>query len=192
MGISPSDTYCDVVDTLRSLFVCSDVYVRPAAKTQLAPFDQASTKPTFAAGSDRGSPEQFLAWARTRPHPAEECLPELEDDLEAAVKYVWSMGGYVAAHRRARLGTIEGCANLLEPLSRVLCTMLCANADRIAKAMALNVLRRSQPKATLDDVGEQRYVPHFGLCAVLDALRWPNVKLVRYMIHGFPLACGDA
>ena len=74
----------------------------------------------------------------------------------------------------------------------MLCTMLCANADRIAKAMALNVLRRSQPKATLDDVGEQRYVPHFGLCAVLDALRWPNVKLVRYMIHGFPLACGDA
>ena len=56
------------MDTLRGMFVCSDEYVRPADKTQLAPFDQASMKETFAAGSDRGSPERLLEWARRQPH----------------------------------------------------------------------------------------------------------------------------
>ena len=168
------------------MFVCGDEYVRPAEKTQLAPFDQASVKETFAAGSDRGSPEQFLEWARGRPHPAEEGLPDLEADLEAAVCYVWSMGVHVEAHRQARMRTIEALAAMLEPLTRVLCGMMCANADRIAKAMYLNVMRRSEPGATLEDVGDRRYAPHYGLwCAILDSIRWPHVKMVRYMIRGF-------
>lgn len=65
--------------------------------------------------------------------------------------------------------------------------MMSADAVYVARAMALSIMRRSNPAATLDSVKDATYAPHFALwCAILDALRWPNTRLVRHMILGFP------
>ena len=125
------------------------MHERPEAKPELAAFDQASQKPVFPAGTDRGTPEAFLAWAMGREHPADGERAPLDVGLEAAVTYVWRRGSSVVADRRERVRVVGRIANSLEPLTREMATTMCDNAKRVAKAMALNVMRRTQPSATV-------------------------------------------
>ena len=140
----------------------------------------------FGKATERGSPEAFLSWASMRAHPDLGPLPPLPDDLEAAVQHVWLMGPVCAADRASRFETLRAVSCALEPLSGVLCMQNSDGADRIARAMMLNVMRRTEPDATLADVGDRRYCVHLGLlCAILDALRWPHRRLAADMAHGF-------
>ena len=190
-GGTATSKYRVAVATLRGMFVYHGDHRRPIRKAKLAPFDQASQKVVFPAGSDKGSPEQFLAWARMRTHPEDEAAPTLPDDLEAAVQYVWGMGSGVVADRAARMSVFDSISTSLEAMSTHLGGMMCDNAKAVARAMALNVARRKRPEATLDDTTGSMLAPHFALwCACLDAMQWPDVRLVADMIHGSP-AVGD-
>ena len=52
-------------------------------------------------------------------------------------------------------------------------------AKRIAEAMYLNIARRTNKRVTLAECNGQRYIPHYALlCAMLDAMRWPNRALL--------------
>ena len=162
------------------------MYVRPTEKGKLAPFDQSSQRPLFPAGTDTGSPEEFLEWARGRSHPANRPPPPLAEDLQCAIEYVWRCGSSIAGERRRRMGVIAEVSRRLEPLSTRLCDYMCQDAVIIARAMQLNILQRTVPNATMADVGEDSYCPHFGLwCAMLDALDWPHRELVACLLRGF-------
>ena len=184
--MEPDATYLSCVALLRSVLISNPTYVRPTTSCKLAPFDQASQKPVFGPGVDCGSPETFLEWALGRLHPSEQDDPPLPADMEAAIQYVWRSGVTVAADRQRRMSLLHRVAAELEPLSRSMCSMMCPNAVSIARAMQLNILRRSQPAARLEDVGDGLHCPHYGLwCAMIDALHWPHRSLVRCMLHGF-------
>lgn len=160
---------------------------RPRDKTALAPFDQAATKPVFGTNEPRGSPEQFLCWAQSRTHPSHLPPHPLPRDLDAAVEFVWMWGPHVVAERARRLELFRSVALALEPLSHMLSNMMSPDARFIARAMALSMLRRQDPAASLDDVGDELCAPHFALwCAVLDSMQWPHTMLVHQMVHGFP------
>ena len=171
---------------LEDELLCHPPFVRPTSSRPLAPFDQASQKPVFGKGEARGSPEEFLEWARTRQHPAEARLPRLDADLECAIEFVWRCGTGIAAERERRLALLRHVSSRLEPLTVALSTRMSENATVVARAMMLNIMRRKRPAARLEDVGDSLYAPHFGLwCALLDALRWPNRNLVENMLRGF-------
>ena len=184
-GINPPPVYLACVADLQSMFVCNPPYERPSSSPGLAPFDQASQRPRFGPAEDRGSPEDFLAWACKQPHLGNES-PSLPPDLEAAIVHVWSMGRLAAIDRQTRLDAIRRIANVLEPLSVELCKSMSSAAVRVARAMMLNVMRRSEPGASLADVSERLYCPHYAMwCAVLDSMRWPHYRLVADMARGF-------
>ena len=179
-------SYLECVQLLEDELLCHPPFVRPTASQPLAPFDQASQKTVFGKGGARGSPEEFLGWARGREHPAEARLPSLDADLECAVQFVWQCGSGIAAERERRLTLLRHVASRLEPLTVALSARMSDNAIVIARAMMLNIMRRKRPSASLADVGDGLYAPHFGLwCALLDALRWPNRNLVESMLRGF-------
>ena len=185
-AIEPDDAYSSQVAVLTDMFICNPVHVRPQTKTPLAPFDQASQRPVFGPSSDRGSPEEFIAWARTRVHPDLGPPPALPADLEGAITHIWTVGPGCARDRELRLETVRGVARALEPLSCVLCMQMSAGADQVARAMMLNVIRRSNPEAKLSDVGDRRYCVHLALlCAILDSIQWPYRRLAADMAHGF-------
>ena len=185
-GVVPSHAYLNAVKTLEDLLLCNPPYVRPESKPTLAPFDQASQHPVFPGASDRGSPEDFLEWARTQPHPAALPPPSLPVDLEAAIVCVWECGSSVGANRASRLRTVQTVSYVLEPLSRELCRFMCSSAKQIARAMHLNLVRRSRPEATLGDIGDAMWPMHYGFwCAILDALHWPQRDLVVNLVRGF-------
>ena len=113
-------------------------------------------------------------------------LPRLEEDLECAVSFVWRCGTGIVAERERRMAVLRHVSQLLEPLTVALAARMSENATVIARAMMLNIMRRTQPAARLEDVGDALYAPHFGLwCAMLDAMRWPQRNLVASMLHGF-------
>lgn len=179
--------YVDSVFRLRSEFVCNPAFQRRSAQPSLAPFDQASQHPVFGRSQPRGSPEEFLRYAHDRPHPSQQPRPPLEDDLEGAVSFVWQCGSTVAAERERRLTLFSEIAEALEPLSHRLEDMMSPQATDIARAMALNILKRQNPSACLSDVGDSLFCLHFALfAAILDALRWPDHNLVRKLVLGFP------
>ena len=89
--------YLRCVDRIRSELVCTDPYVRPTRGASLAPFDQASQRPTFGAKTDRGTPEEFLEWASSQDHPSDAPPPPLDGDLEAAILFVLRFGTSIAA-----------------------------------------------------------------------------------------------
>ena len=186
LGIDPDELYFACVDRLEALLICNPPFVRPAEKASLAAFDQASQHPHFGGKTDRGTPEQFLEWACRREHPS--ALPQapLPEDLEAAIVHVWQVGEGIAADRDVRMCEVRRVAADLEPLTAMLCSMMTPAAVSISRAMALNIRQRSEPSASLHDIGDDRYCPHFGFwCGVLDALRWPHRTLVRSMVLGF-------
>lgn len=185
-GVEPDDTYRACVHRLRVLLLYTAPRERPSASPALAPFDQASQHPVFGAKTDRGSMEDFLCWARARPHPSQQPLPPLDADLEAAIEFVWKCGSTVQRERETRMSVLRGVADDLEPLSRVLCGRMSREAVSIARAMMLNIVRRDQPSAGLDDVGGRLHAPHLGLwCAVADALEWPHRDVVAGLMTGF-------
>ena len=149
--------YGSAVQRLSALLICCPPHVRPNAAERLAPFDQASQKPMFGSGTDRGSPEEFLRWATNRMHPAASPPPALPQDLEAAIVYVWRLGDNIADDREQRMCVVRAVSCDLEPLSRAICVMMSPAAVRIARAMQLNIMRRERPKAQLADIGDQLY-----------------------------------
>ena len=178
--------YGSAVQRLSALLICCPPHVRPNAAERLAPFDQASQKPMFGSGTDRGSPEEFLRWATNRMHPAASPPPALPQDLEAAIVYVWRLGDNIADDREQRMCVVRAVSCDLEPLSRAICVMMSPAAVRIARAMQLNIMRRERPKAQLADIGDQLYCMHYGLwCAMLDAIQWVHRTLPRDLVHGF-------
>ena len=187
-GETPDSLYLECVALLRSRLISNPPYVRPSAPRSLAPFDQASQKPSFGPNVDRGSPEEFLAWATAQRHPAFAPRSRLDDDLEAAIQYVWSHGSAVAQDREERLSLLRHVSMLLHPLSLCLASRACDTARSVARAMRLNIVRRTSPSASLDDLAHDDFhFPHFGLwCAFLDAIDWPHTSLVHNMLHGYP------
>lgn len=185
--MQPTAEYAWAVPTLANEFVATPACERPQEKTALSPFDQASLKPVFGTNEPRGSPEQFLAWARERPHPTQLPAKPLPPSLEAAIQLVWARGPSIAHERHRRLSVLRTVAACLEPMSTVMCSMMSADAVHVARAMALSIRRRARPSATLEDLGDDMYAPHFALwCACLDAMEWPHTRLVKHMMHGFP------
>ena len=190
-GVAYGPEYLECVHALENILICNPPHERPLRSAPLAPFDQASQKQVFGAASDRGTPEQFLEWAKRRKHPSEDPPPLLEHDLECAVSYVWQQGLRVSADRERRLHLLRSVASRLERLTHVLASHMSSSAISVARAMMLNIIRRVRPMARLEDVGDRLYAPHFGLwCAMLDALRWPQRNLVALMLRGFK-AVGD-
>ena len=161
-------------------------YMRPSKSTMLAPYDQASQHPTFGASEDRGTPEEFLQWARLRPHPSMSEPTPLPAEIDDAIQFTWRLGSEVASERRLRMNTLRDVACALEPLTKIMAATMCPAAVHIARAMRLNLMRRERPDATLADVGDEINTPHYGLwCVILDTIRWPHRTLVRSMLHGF-------
>jgi hypothetical protein len=182
--------YRECCDLLHAELIFTEPYQRPVEKAQLSAMDQASQRPVFGAATDRGSPEEFLSCARSRPHPSAGPRPSLPGELDAAVLFVWECGSGIIAERERRLRVLRTCAARLEPLSALIACSMSDDARRVARAMALNVLRRTSPAATLADADAQggSYAPHFALwCALGDALgdAWPFHDLVRCMLCGF-------
>ena len=166
--------------------ISNPAYQRPVEGGRLAAFDQASQRPSFPAGDSCRSPEEFLEWAYARDHPSAVPPAPLPADLEAAITHVWSCGTSAGWDRERRFSVIRSVAADLEPLSSQIEGMMSDAAVTVARAVRLNLLRRSQPDATLDDVGDEIHCVHFGMwCAILDSLRWPHRRLVRDMVLGF-------
>lgn len=176
-----------MVETLAAELLVEPRHERPQAKTALSPFDQAAAKPVFGTNEPRGSPEQFLAWARARYHPKMSSHVELPPYLDAAVQFVWKLGPAIVSERARRLAVFRSVAAKLAPMSVMMCKSMSPDAVHVAKAMALNIRRRADPSTTLADLGDAFYAPHFALwSADLDALQWPYTRLVRHLISGFP------
>ena len=179
--------YLRCVDDLRSELICTAPHVRPTHGASLAPFDQASQRPVFGAKVDRGTPEEFLAWAASQDHPSDAPLPPLDGDLEAAIRFVWRFGSSISAERRRRMSLLHSISASLEPLSSVLAAHMSDAAIHIARAMQLNIVRRGDPHSTLSSIGDRIHPPHYALwCAFLDALSWPQHNLVARMLYGSP------
>ena len=114
---------------------------------------------------------EFLRWAEHRTHPSADPLPPLPSDLEAAIEHTWMWGTGITADRHGRMAMFRKISHDLEPLSARMALRVCDNAKIIGRAMALNILRRSDPHATLDDIGDDMVLPHFALIAcMLDAM----------------------
>lgn len=183
----PDDVYWDCVQQLRGELIADLPYVRPVERSCNAPFDQASQSPLFGAASERGCPEAFLSWASQRAHPAQQPLPPMNDDLESAIAFVARLGVRVVEERARRLRLFTAVASKLEPLSEHIGTLMSEAARDIARAMALNIERRHHPDACLADLPvDACYCVHFGLLgAILDALCWPDDRLVFKLVRGF-------
>lgn len=173
---------------LQAHLICTPQHVRPTSAPHLAPFDQASQKPKFGSNAARGTPEEFLSWAKSQPHSSQLGPPPLPYDLHAAVRFVWSHGPLVSCERRRRIDVLASVARRLAPLTQSLLPLMPWPARAVARAMALDLRRQSEPSATLDDMHvDAMHPPHYALwCAMLDAIRWPHRKLVHDMLHGFP------
>lgn len=116
----------------------------------------------------------------------------MDVDLEAAILFVVSYGAHVVEERRRRALLFADVARVLEPLSARLCLRMSDSAKDISRAMALNIARRANPAACLADLNDgDMYCIHFALFgAILDALRWPDDRLVFKLVHGFSVV-GD-
>lgn len=164
-------------------------YSRPTTKQSLAPFDQASQHPTFPSASQHGSPEEFIRDAVLKPHPAASPDLMLPYDLECAVQFVWRLGSQCAAERQRRMCIFQHVSASLRPLSRSIEELMSPSARAIARAMALDIGRRTIPSLALSDVGvDELHCIHYALlAAVLDALQWPDSDLLRCLVRGFPV-----
>lgn len=180
----------DAVFLLRSGLLCVSDYRRPSASSRLAPLDQASQAQCFGASRPRGSPEEFLEWARVRPYPRQMDMPTLPDDLEAAIEFVWECGPRVSAERLRRMLLLERVSQRLEPISSVLELPMSDAACDIACAMALDIARRANPTATMESLGGAIFCVHLGLfAAIVDAIRWLDRRLIYKLVYGFRSVC---
>lgn len=175
--------------TLERLLLTSEPYIRPSEPNHLAPLDQASQHPIFPAASDCGSPEEFASAALLRPHPAAAPAPALPHDLERAVVYTWSLGSACQPERRRRLRIFEGVSTSLRMFSCELDALLSPSARAIARAMALDLRRRIEPQLSIADIHEdESHGVHLALlAAILDALAWPDISLLKCLVRGFPI-----
>mmetsp|Transcript_31996 Transcript_31996/g.67069 ORF Transcript_31996/g.67069 Transcript_31996/m.67069 type:complete len:232 (+) Transcript_31996:327-1022(+) len=110
----------------------------------------------------------------------------MDEDLEAAISFVASLGAHVVAERSRREELLTSVALTLEPLSALISSHMSDAARDIAKAMALNIARRSTPAVSLAELDGAEYTIHFALFgAILDALQWPDDRLVYKLVRGF-------
>ena len=174
-GAEPSPTYADAVATLRGKLLPCEAYVRPPGKTRGAMRDMAWRGPFVVhdGGVKRGrlvkehhDKEEHMRQAAEAqlPSRADRSAYSLRADTKAAVRECLQLGGKLPAWRKGQRRVLNQVRIALEPENAVLRGHVASSSGARAVAGNVNVAL---------------------LCALVDALEWPDTMLPINFVRGF-------
>ena len=174
-GVEPPLLYMEQCDVLRAALISCEPYARPPGKARGAMRDMAWRGPFVVIDGNvkRGrlvkehlDKEEHMRQAAeaSLPTRAERSSYDVRPDTKAAIRECLRLGGRLPAWRKGQRRVLNSVRKKLEPLNQMLRSAVASAPGARAVAADVNVAL---------------------LCAIVDALDWPDKELPVNFVRGF-------